>query len=231
MSADRNPYAAPIASTADGLRRVPIQAVPPEPELGMVDVVEQAATPPRTWRLALGRDEAWLFVPTESSAFALSHAELAEHASILPWSRFVALVVHGLLPGGRAIAFKIEGDAIEPLRRWVTSMRELHVGSALRKRLRYSLPLGIFVAATALPILGPGFDPFALAFGAGIALLAVVGPRAPRRGFFAVEALLWFSLAASHVVSVFDGSTWSIPFAIFALFIGRQSLRTFSFYR
>lgn len=228
---DRNPYAAPIATTAGGLRRIPIDAVPAEPEYGTLDVVEQAAKPPRSWRLALGRHEAWLFAPAESSAFALTHAELAQHATILPWSRFVALVVRGLLPDGRAIAFKIEGAAIDPFRRWVTSMRELHVASALRKRLRYSLPLGIFIAATALPILGPGFDPFALAFGAGIAILAAVGPRAPRRGLFAVEALLWLSLAASHVVSVVHGSTWSIPFALFAVFIGRQSLRTFSFYR
>lgn len=228
---DQNPYRAPTNASPSGLRRVPTDAVPSEPEFGVVGVVEQAAKPPREWRLALGREEAWLLVPTESSAFVLTHAELAEHGTIMPWARFVALVLRGLLPDGRAIAFKVEGDGIEVFRRWVISRRDLHVGSALGKRLRYSLPLGIFIAATALPILGPGLDPFALVFGAGIAALAVIGPRVPRRGLFAVEAVLWFSLAASHAVSVVDGSKWSIPFAIFALFIGRQSLRTFSFYR
>jgi hypothetical protein len=232
MTPDRNPYASPAASAGPGaLRRVPIDTVPAEPPFGVINVTEQAAKPPRAWRLALGRDEAWLSVPGEESAFVLTHAELAEHGNLLRWARFIAIVLRGLAPDGRAIAFKIEGEGIAMFRSWILSARQIHVEKALKKRLRFSLPIGLFVAATALPILGPRLDPFALVFGAGLAVLALVGPRFPRPSMFAVEAVLWFALGASHLMSLIGGSTWSILFLFVCLLIGRQSLRTFSFYR
>jgi hypothetical protein len=232
MADDRNPYASPtIAGGPHAVRRAPIASVPTEPELGVVDILEQAASPPRKWRLALTRAEAWLYVPGQDSAFVFTHAELAEQANVMLWGRFVAVVLNGLLPDGRAIAFRIDGDAIPIFRRFLHTERELHVRSALKRRVRLALPLGVFAAAFALPILGPSLDPFGLVFGVGLVALALLGPRHPRPVLFVLDTIVWWALAASHGVSIANGSKISIPFAIFAFFIGRQSLRAFSFYR
>jgi hypothetical protein len=235
MEQDRNPYASPgitAGATRPGaVRRAPIASVPAEPELGVVDIVEQAASPARKWRLAFTREEAWLFVPDQDSAFVFTHAELAERGTIMLWGRFVALVVNGLLPEGRALAFRVDGEAIPSLRRWIHFARDIHVGSALKKRVRRALPLGMFATALALPILGVDFDPFGLVFGLGLIALAILAPRFPRPGMFVVDAVVWWALAASQGVSIAHGSKISIPFAVFALLFGRQSLRAYRFYR
>jgi hypothetical protein len=232
MGMDRNPYATPGGPAgAHMLRTVPIESVPTEPAMGMIDIVEQAARPPRAWRLAFGEEAAWLYLPTERTAFELGHAALAEHGTIMPWSRFVALVLRGLLPDGHALAFKVEGDRIAPFRRWVLLRRELVIGAAPKKGARFSLAIGVFIAVTGLPGIAEHFDPFMFAFGAGFALLAIVGPRRPRAWLFAVEALVWLSFTASSVVNAIDGSKLSVVFAIVGLLIGRQSLLKFRFYR
>lgn len=229
---ERNPYASPANGVGPrSARRVPIDAVPAEPDVGLVDVVEQAGSPPRSWRLALSRDEAWLYLPAEQSAFAFTHAELAEQGNVIVWGRFVALVLNGLLPDGRAIAFKIEGEALPVFRRWIHEARDLHVANALKHRLRAALPIGLFAALIALPILGPTLDPFGFAFGVGLVGLALVGPRHPRPTMLLADALVWWALAASQAVSAYEGSKLSIAFAILAVFFGRQSLRMYTFYR
>jgi hypothetical protein len=232
MDQDRNPYASPaIAAGPRALRRVPIASVPAEPELGFADIVEQAASPPRKWRLAFTSDEAWLYVPDQDSAFVFTHAEFVEQANVMLWGRFIAVIVNGLLPQGRALAFRLDGDAVTMFRRWVHCARELHVGSALKRRVRLALPLGVFATAFALPILGPNLDPFGLVFGVGLIALAILGPRYPRPILLLVDVVVWWALAVSHGISIANGSKISIPFAIFAFFIGRQSLRAFLFYR
>jgi len=229
---ERNPYASPVTSPiAGGARRVPIASVPAEPEHGLVNVVEQAAQPPRAWRIAFGRDEAWLFVPDEESAFAFTHAEMAEHANIMLWGNFVILGLRGLLPDGRAIAFKVEGDAKGALRRWLRSNQRVHVERALKRRLRFSLPLGIFMTLMALPILRPNVEPFTLVFGLGIAALAIVAPRAPRPVLLAVDGVLWLALGAGNVVNAVHGSTASGFFALVCLLLARGAFRDFAFYR
>lgn len=229
---DRNPYASPAIAAGPGvLRRVPIEAVPQEPELGLATVLEQAASPPRAWRIAFARQQAWLFVPDEQSAFVFTHAELAENATILLWGGFVAVTLTGLLSDGRAIAFKLEGDAKELLRRWIHEAHALHVASALRRRLRAALPIGIFATAVALPILGDKLDPFQAAFGIGLVALSILGPRHPRPIMLALDGIVWWLLAASHVVAAVNGSKLSIALALLTIFFGRQSLRAYAFYR
>lgn len=84
---ERNPYASPaLPSGAGALRRVPIASVPAEPELGLANIIEQAASPPRAWRLAFSREEAWLFVPDEQSAFVFTHAEFVQQANVMLWA-------------------------------------------------------------------------------------------------------------------------------------------------
>ena len=229
---DRNPYASPNAAVGPHmLPSVPIEAVPADPPLGVIDVVEPAGTPPRTWRLAFAEDTAWLYVPTEGTAFELRHADIAEHGSILVWGGFVALALRGLLSEGRAISFKVEGPRIAPFRAWVLRERELILGAAFTRGARFNLGIGLFVALTSFPLFGDRFDPFGFVFGAGLALVSFVGPRRPRAWLFAIEALVWLSLAASTVMKAIDGSKISIAFAILGVLIGRQSVLKLRFYR
>lgn len=234
MSTDRqNPYASPTEPGGPNtLRRVGMDAVPAEPPMGLINVVEQAAKPPRAWRMAFGADEAWLYMPDEHSAFVLTHAELAEHANMMPWGPFLMLAMRGMVPDGRAIAFKVEGDAIAVFRRWAFTKRDLILAAVLKKRLRYSLPLGIFISALALPILGDGVQPLSLIFGVGIALLALIAPRKPHPFVFVIESVLWLCYGGGSVLhAVNSGSKLSIFFALMCLFFARQSFRTYSFYR
>lgn len=204
--------------------------VPEDPPYGRVPLVENDPKSTEIWTLALGREEAWIVRAGAPTAFALTHRELTEHGDVVLGNFIRAFVVRGLA-GSKAKVFKLEPETIRALRAWMSTMPGLHLLKALKKRLRFSLPIGLMVTITALPVLGNDLDPFALAFGVGLVGLSTLGPLRPHASLFFVEGLLWFSLTVSNARVALGGSTWSMFFALLTLGIGVSSLRAFSFYR
>jgi len=122
-------------------------------------------------------------------------------------------------------------SAIDPLVQWMALRRDLHVGAALKKRLKFAVPIGVFITLTSLPILGMNVDPLNAAFGISLLLLAVVIRFSAHPALFLGLALNWILLAASNIRSIVNGSRWIIPLTIFALVFAYGALKTFAFYR
>ena len=230
MGSETNPYRAPATSdTATKLRQVPPEEVPSPAPLGTLVVTRHPSKDGTRWLIAMGYDELWIVPPDGAPAFALTHLEFADHTDLLILGSFSGLVVRGL---AKPITFKLPDGAFDPLRAWMARMGRLHVSKALKKRLRYSLPIGLFVALTSTPLIAGSWDVFALAFGVGLVALSILAPLRPHAGLFAANALLWLSLATSNGLTVIRGdSRWAIAFLIVQLMLATGSLRAFGFYR
>jgi hypothetical protein len=230
VGSETNPYRAPASgNAANKLRQVPLEEVPSPAPLGTIVATRQGSNDGTTWRIAMGQDELWIVPPDGTPAFALTHLEFAEHTELVMFGSLAALVLRGL---AKPISLKLPEGAFDALRTWMARMRRLHVSKALKKRLRYSLPLGLFVALTALPFLAGSWDVFALVFGVGLIGLSVVAPFWPHPGLFALDAVLWLSLATGNGLSVLRGeSRWAIAFLVVQLMLATGALRLFGFYR
>lgn len=231
-----NPYEPPTATgaTSQGaskVRKVPRTEVPSPAPGGTTTASQDRATDGPTWEIAFGRDELWLVPPGDGAAIALTHLELAEYADLVPFRDVAAIVVRDV-PKRITLWLPTHG-ATEMLRSWLGHKRALHVAKALKRRLRFSLPLGIFVGLASTPFLLDGWDPFSLVFGVGLVGLAIVSPYRPRPALFAIDGALWVSLAMGNVAdAVRTGSVgWSVFFGVFQLMLAAGAFRVFRFYR
>lgn len=233
-----NPYEPPQAASpaASGSGRSKVRMVPraevPRPAPGGTVVASQdRSNNPPTWEIAFGRDELWLVPPGDGDVFVLTHLELAEYADIVQLGSLAAIVVRELPK--RTSLWLPNDPAVESFRAWLGQKRSLHVSKALKKRLRFSLPVGIFVALTAAPVLVDQWDPFALVFGVGLVGLAIVSPYRPRPALFAITGVLWISLAASNAVGLVRGSTgvgWTVFWTALQLMLAFGSFKAYRFY-
>jgi len=222
-----NPYASPRAATthANDYRWAPLEAVPS----GEETTVEESGKPPREWRVVMTPDEAWFVASGASGAVVMTHAELAQKCSLMLATNAPALVAPRLGAKGRAAVFRLRGPSLDRFRAWLLSKRDEHIAASLRKRTRFALPLGVLMVA--LTVVGERFDPFMMIFGAGLLVLAFVGPRFPSPKMFVFDALLWVSFAASHALSAYNGSGLSAFFVFFCLFVAYGLYRAYIFWR
>ncbi len=227
-----NPYAAPGGGAnagRGGLRFVDPSQLPNEPALGQIMLEpkgskEVAATP---WRMLLEGDRLWL-APANGPAVELTHQEFAEHVNLLMAGELCVFGIRGLEP---IRTLQCPMSAIEPLVRWMGMRRDVHVGMALKKRLRAAVPIGIFVTVMSLPVLGGSFEPLSAAFGVSLIALAIVVRFSSHPMLFLGLAANWLLLAASNVPNIMNGSRVLIPFALIALLLGYGALKSFAFYR
>lgn len=207
-------------------RQVPIDEVPSD-----APAIEATNAPDGVrWRIVLGRDEMWLFPDGATKAFALTHNEYLDHTSLARGLRRSPKLAVRELPTKLTLA--IPNAALEPLRRWMGTHYRAHLARALKKRVLYSVPLGLLVIVGALPILDSKWDYPSLTYGTWLLLLTSIGPRRPHAAFFLVEAGLWIASALDDSRDlVRTGMPWLIPFAALQLTVAAAAVRAYVFYR
>ncbi|MBS2019988.1 MAG: hypothetical protein JST00_44400 [Deltaproteobacteria bacterium] len=226
-----NPYESPKAPPggASRLREVPVDEVPAAPSGGAV--VATAGTDPKsqvTWRIVMGDEELWLVPPDGPHAYALTHLEVAELVELVLFGGRLGLVVRG-----HAKPFTLwipaESDA---LLAWLGARRRLHLDRILKKRLRYSMPLGAFVVAFAMPPLAIGWDPLHFVFGAGLLAIGILRRFRPDAILLLLNAVCWLCLAAASVLSFArDDSKSSLLFAGIQVLIAWGSIKAYGLFR
>jgi hypothetical protein len=248
---EANPYASPrsMAVTPKGVppvREVPAAEVPSDLPTVLINEHGGRGKGPKPWRLVLGRDELWLVPSSPSSsspspedhdasqkqsppAVALTHLELTQHCDITIGNTVSWLSLRRV--GQRVTLFRLDSDSLEGLRTFIAPMRALHIERALKKRLRFSSPIGLFFVVSSLPILGFHFDILGLIFGAGLVALSGLASLRTHVSMFLVDAALWLALALLNLRSVINGSLWSLIFVALSLFFALGGVRAFLFYR
>src|SRR5688572_23050329 len=101
------------------------------------------------WRMLLNRDEMWL-APPNGPAVELTHLEFAEHVNVIVAGELCILGIKGLEP---VKTLQIAMSGIDPLLQWMALRRDLHVGAALKKRLKLAVPLGLALTLLSLSAL------------------------------------------------------------------------------
>lgn len=253
---ESNPYSPPkslgVAGVTKGalVREVPATEVPNDRPSVIVNEHRSEARrrgkAAKPWRLVFGREELWLVpepdhleatsdrdergepAPSEK-AIALTHLELTQHCDITIGSTISWLSLRRV--GQRVTLFRLDAESLAGLRDFIAPMRALHVERALKKRLRFSSPIGLFFIVSSLPILGFHFDVLGLIFGAGLVGLSGLATLRTHVSMFLVDAALWFALALLNLRSVINGSFWSLLFVALSLFFALGGVRAFQFYR
>lgn len=232
MAEPSNPYEAPktgAPAPAGNVRVVGLDEVPSSPTLGTLVLTANKVKDGPTWRAALENDEMWLVPPDLPNAYVLSHREVAEYGDIMFLGENVGLMLRAL-PKPTALWLGRESHAT--FREWLGHRRLLHIEKALKRRLRLSLPLGLLIGATSLPILGGKLDIFAAIAGFGLVACSLVAPRRPHHALFAVDGVLWLCLAASNVIAVVSGSAiWVLVFGFLQVFFGWKAFQTYRFFK
>jgi hypothetical protein len=245
--AGNNPYAPPssksLLSTASSkglVREVPPSEVPSD--LPRVIINEHGGGRGRAgkpWSIVFGREELWLMPepePTDlaaaassSPAIALTHLELTQHCDITIGNTVSWLSLRRV--GQRVTLFRLDSDSLDGLRTFIAPMRTLHIERALKKRLRFSSPIGLFFVVSSLPILGFHFDILGLIFGAGLVALSGLASLRTHVSMYLIYSALWLALALLNLRSVINGSLWSLIFVALSLFFALGGVRAFQFYR
>jgi hypothetical protein len=230
-----NPYASPSPSPspsarARALREVPTSEVPDPAPLGTIMLADTKDKEGPAWRLALGEDEAWLVPPRGDRAVVLTQEGFAERCTVLTSASMLFVGVREY-PGRGTMGFRAGAPAADPLRTWMARRADLHLRRTLERRLRYSIPLGLFLVLSALPILGPRLDPLVLVAGVGCVGMAWLGPRHPRPWIVLLDGIVWVLLAASNALPAYRGSRAGLVFAVLCGLFAMLSFRVYRFHR
>lgn len=221
-----NPYAAPAAA-AGGVREVPPSEVPSPAPLGTI-MLEQDKKGP-LWQLALAPETAWLVAPDGDRAYAFTHEEFVARCGVFGSATRLVLTIKGV--GASTLSLSTNPATTPTLMKWMALRPELHLAGRLRRRLRSSLPIGLFLVVVSLPIFDQRFDPFVLGAGIGWIATGIIGRWRPHPLVLRIQSIVWFLLAASNAVAAYRGSRISIVMAIVMFFFGSLSGAVYGFYR
>ncbi len=193
-----------------------------------------------TWRLSLHPDSLELKALQGDESFEISRSESVEKIE-LRQSRFFNPMLVVSTP--KRIVFQLEPPQLAALNKWLGPPTLQGLKVALKRRLRWALPIGIFFIITSIPLPGDPeagiesipFDPISAILGFLLAALAIVAKFWPRRILFFFDGL-WFSLLSLHVIfnMIQDYSWWwsiLVIFLILGAVGGFSEYRRFSAYR
>ncbi len=120
--------------------------------------------------------------------------------------------------------------AVGALRRLLDPVLDLHLAAALKRRVRLSLPIGLFVVVISLPFV-VALDIGGLVFGGGMVLLSLGSRVSHHRALWILDAFVWAVLATNNALRLAHGGGWfdGLFVALGALF-ALGALKVFAFY-
>lgn len=181
-----------------------------------------------TWNISLNARDLMLTAVDRDESFQILRVD-AEEKIELRESSFTAPLLIVSIPK-KKVVLKLEHKQAELLKKWLgpPTIRGLKV--ALRQRLRWCLPIGIFFVIASIPlpadpeagIQAVPFDAVSAFLGSSLILLSILTRLWPRRILFLLDGV-WFSLLALDVaVDIYQGDSpwWAI--LIFFLILGAK---------
>ncbi len=121
-------------------------------------------------------------------------------------------------------------EAVRALRRLLDPVLAEHLAAALKRRVRLSLPIGLFVVAISLPFV-VALDVGGLVFGGGMVLLSLGSRVVKHRALWILDAFVWAVLATNNAVRLARGGSWFDGlFVVLGLMFAVGALKVFAFY-
>lgn len=172
-------------------------------------------------------EHAIVAVRGDGARFALTRSDLVEHTDLVLGS-----LAQGLVIRHPARAFIPVRPIRAPLRRFLEPVRSAHLAATLKRRVKLSLPIGLFIALTSLPLLLAATDVRGLVLGISMVLVALAARVIHHRALFLADAVVWLMIAASNALHLAGGGSPVLfgAFAVLGVLFAIGSVRLFAFY-
>jgi hypothetical protein len=166
------------------------------------------------WRVALYPDYMELASADESEFYELSRDEVEDLVRLRERGPGAPLLTVKL---SKQIAFKLQPESSLEFLAWQGPPTQRRLIAALRRRLRFGLPIAVLYLLSSAPVAGNpdagveaiAFDSVSAALGASLLVLLALVKIAPRRILFLFDAMWFSALALSIGSDVARGdSTW-----------------------
>lgn len=222
MRDELNPYAPPSAPQAAA-----VLATVDEATFGAL--VERHTVPNRTaigqWELCF-HEHGLVALRGDGVRLSFSRTQLVADTDLVLGTIVRALVVRQ--PTRTSIP--LPQEAVGALRRLLDPVLAEHLAAALKRRVRLSLPIGLFVVVISLPFV-LALDVGGLVFGGGMVLLSLASRVSHHRALWILDAFVWAVLATNNAIRLAQGGGWFDGiFVGLGVLFALGALKTFAFY-
>ena len=182
------------------------------------------------WTVTLSTDELKIIAVDGSESFQIARAD-AEEKTELRESRITKPFLIVSFPK-KKVVFQLDHDQVAPYKAWLGPPTMKGLKLALRRRLRWSLPIGVLFVIISIPLPADPetgleavpFDAISAFLGVSLIGLGILSRFWPRRILFFLDGI-WFSLLALDVaMGIFTGrdSTWWAILVIVLIFVAKS---------
>ena len=166
------------------------------------------------WRVSLGAEALTLAAVEGNESFQISRADAEEKIELHMWRFHQPILV--VIISKKRIVFKCEQAPAALVKEWLgpPTIRGLNV--ALKRWLRWCIPLGILYVVVSLPLpadpeIGEEavpFDPFMAFLGITLVAITLLARIWPQRVWFLLSSI-WLSMMAIDVaLNIYHGDSW-----------------------
>ncbi len=181
------------------------------------------------WRLTVTAEALTFSAREENESFSILRTEREEKTE-LHESRFAAPSIF-VYVGKKRVAFKLEKDQLRVLKRWLGPPTILGLKIALKRRLKWCLPIGILFIIVSIPLPGDPeigveaipFDVVTAFLGVALVGISLLARIWPRRVWFLLDGIWFLLLAADVAVGLYQGDSWWRFIILFFLILGAKS--------
>lgn len=179
------------------------------------------------WTLRLDDQRLYLTPHGEGPTIALGRNDFLERGEV-----HVGLVTRLLVVRvAKPIRLPLDEPALWDLRAWLEPVIDGHLQQTLRRKFRFSLPIGIFLALPSLASLETPAEISSLIVGAGLVVASIILKIRPAPFLFLVAAAWWVAFAISTGLWARESdSPLMFGFSGIALLLAAGSVKTHRFF-
>jgi len=176
------------------------------------------------WRVSLEHDAMALREIDGSGSFDLPRSEAPETTWIQ--RHMGRAVLHVVIP--KRLSLETSTDFLAAFEKWRGPLVARDLKAALKRRLSWTLPIGVLYMLLALPTRELPFDAIGFLLGSIALVLWLLRLVWVSRGLFLFDMIWFLALAIDLVLDVREGSSWLwLPFAAFVVWVGIGALRDY----
>ena len=181
------------------------------------------------WTVSLNPDSLTIAAADGGESFQIARADAEENAELRE-SRLTNPFLVVNIPK-KKVVFKLDRDQAEALKEWLGPPTMTGLKVALKRRLRWSIPIGVLFVLASLPfpanpevgLEAVPFDPVTGFFGVSLLAIALLMRFWGNRMLFLLDSVWFFLLALNVAVGIARGDSvwWSI--IVIVLIFGASS--------
>ncbi len=181
------------------------------------------------WRITITAEALTFSAREENESLSILRTEREEKTE-LHESRFSAPSIF-VYVGKKRVVFKLEKNQLRVLKRWLGPPTIVGLKIALKRRLKWCLPIGILFIIVSIPLPGDPeagleaipFDVVSAFLGVALVGISLLARIWPRRVWFLLDSIWFLLLAVDVAVSLYQGNSWWWLISLIFLILGAIS--------